>query len=66
MHAPSIEFYPTGETEVWILFDVRIPGVSERLHRERAGWQEFADLCALDRDHFVLTIRPGAARRLAA
>jgi hypothetical protein len=58
-------FYATRETEVIVLFDLRIPGVAERLHRERAAWQEQSTVEALDEQHFVLIIRPGGARRLA-
>jgi len=50
---------------ILVLFDVRIPGVGERLHRERATWTERGDIEALDQDHFVLIIRPGGARRLS-
>jgi hypothetical protein len=66
MNAPIYEFYPTREAEVAVLFDLRIPGVAERLHRERAVWQEDAEIEALDQDHFVLMVRPGGARRLPA
>lgn len=65
MDAPLEEFYPGSRVEVWTVFDVRIPGAAERLHRERAAWAEDADLEALDPDHFVLVVRPGAARRAA-
>lgn len=66
MVAPDCEFYPEGETEVRILFDLRIPGSTERIHRERAAWQEHSEIEALDSDHFVLTIRAGWCIRLAA
>jgi hypothetical protein len=58
--APSCEFYPEVETEVRILFDLRIPGSAELIHRQRALWQERSDIEALDEDHFILVIRPGA------
>jgi hypothetical protein len=67
--APRLEFYPEGETEARILFDLRIPGSADQLHRERAVWQERSDIEALDEDHFVLIIRAGsdsAGARLAA
>ena len=48
-----------------IIFDLRIPGAAERLHSERAAWQECADIEMLDFDHAVLIVRPGAARRTA-
>ena len=59
------ELYLTGRTEILTLFDLRIPGVVERLHRERAAWQERSDIEALDQNHFVLIVQPGGARRLA-
>jgi hypothetical protein len=48
------------------LFDLRQPEAVEQLHRGRAIWQEDSDIEALDEDHFILVVRPGAARRLAA
>jgi hypothetical protein len=47
-----------------VLFDLRLPGTPERLHRERAAWQEHSDIEALDQDHFALIVQPGGARRL--
>jgi hypothetical protein len=49
-----------------VLFDLREPGAAERLHRERAAWAEAGDLEALDVNHYVLIVRPGLPRRLAA
>jgi hypothetical protein len=46
-----------------IIFDLRILGAAEHFHRERAAWQEYADIEMLDFDHAVLIVRPGAARR---
>jgi hypothetical protein len=46
-----------------IIFDLRIPGAAEHFHRERAAWQEYADIEMLNIDHAVLIVRPGAARR---
>jgi hypothetical protein len=66
MVAPDYEFCPEGETEVRILFDLRISGTAERMHRERAVWQEQSDIEALDMDHFILIIRPSVAVREAA
>jgi hypothetical protein len=63
---PRCEFYLEKETEITILFDLRIPGCAERIHRERALWQERSDIEALDEDHFILVIRPGAADRRVA
>jgi hypothetical protein len=66
MHAPFEEFYSVHETEVWVLFEVRIPYAAKRLHPERWVWQENADIESVEEDHFVLIIRPGAAGRLDA
>jgi hypothetical protein len=48
-----------------VIFDTRVPGVAERLHRERAAWQRQSDIEALDCNHYVLIIRPGGAWGLA-
>jgi hypothetical protein len=61
---PQSEFYPNKETEVWVLFDLRITGTLERFHRERAAWQEDADVVMIGLDHAVLVVRPGGAQRL--
>ena len=50
--------YPNAPEYIVVLFDVRIPGVAERLHSERAAHREFGDIEALDRDHYVLLVRP--------
>ena len=47
-----------------VLFDLRVPGGVDRLHSERAAWQEYADIELLDLDHAILIVRPDAARRL--
>jgi hypothetical protein len=66
MSIPRCEFLPEGETEIRILFDLRIPGSTELIHRERAAWQEDSEIEALDSDHFVLIIRAAWRTRLAA
>ncbi len=60
MIAPRI-LYPNAPEYIVVLFDVRIPGVAERLHSERAAHREFGDIEALDRDHYALIVRPGGA-----
>lgn len=40
------QVYPTNKTETLVLFDLRIPGIAERLHRERAVWQEQSEIKA--------------------
>jgi hypothetical protein len=66
MVTPLEPAYPNSEPYEVVLLDDCIPGIAERLHRERATWQEDADIEALDQDHFVLMVRPGRARRLPA
>jgi hypothetical protein len=48
-----------GAERILVMFDVRIPGVAGRMHREWAAWREHAKVEALGRDHFVLVVRPG-------
>lgn len=55
--------YPHEPEYSLTIFDVRIPGIAERLHRERAGWADEADIEALDRDHYALIVKPGQTRR---
>jgi hypothetical protein len=65
MFAPET-LYPNAPEPLLVLFDVSIPGVVVRLRRERAAWQEQADIEALDQDEVFLIIRPSGAWRLAA
>ena len=58
------QLYPNSSEYLVVLFDLRLPGTAERLHRERAAWQEHSEVETLDQDHFVLIVRPGGARRL--
>jgi hypothetical protein len=53
------ELYPNAPDYIVVLFDVRIPGVAERLHSVRAACRECGDIEALDHNHYVLLIRPG-------
>lgn len=48
----------TGNT-LAISYDVRVPGISQRLHREHAGWGEYGDIEALDQHHYILVVSPG-------
>jgi hypothetical protein len=66
MFAPKREFYPDGEAEVRIHFDLRIPGSVERMHRERTVWQDQSNIEALDMDVFILINRPNVVVREAA
>ena len=60
----SQQAYPRSKSSILIMFDVRIPRIANRLHRLRAIFQEYSDIEAVDQDHYLLIIRPGAARRL--
>ena len=62
---PVKALYPDRRFYELAIYDVRIPGAAERLHNERAAWQEQSDIEALDQNHFVLIVQPGGARRLA-
>jgi hypothetical protein len=42
-----------------VVFDLREPGAAESLHQQRAVLAGFADIEALDEDHFALIFRPG-------
>ena len=47
------------------IYDIRIPGATERVHRKRAVWQEQSDIEDIDNDRFVLIVYAGGARRWA-
>ena len=63
MIAPEV-VYPTGSTEIWILFDLRDGSAVKSLHLQRGALQEFGDLEFIDEDRFLLIVRPGGARRV--
>ncbi len=66
MDFASRKAYPDNDEYTLAIFDLRYPGVSERLHSERAAWGDHGDLEAVDEDHFVLIMRPGGSRVAAA
>jgi hypothetical protein len=66
MYALQEEPFSNKQPSTWVLFDLSIPGAAERLHRERAAWQEQSDIEAIDKNHFVLIVYAGGARRLAS
>ncbi len=61
MRSAPIPSLADSPPETVAIFDTRLPGVAERLHRERAAWRGDAELEALDPDHFVLIARAGGA-----
>jgi hypothetical protein len=63
------ELYPNhGDWPRYLItvFDVRDDGALACYWSERAAWQEFADVEALDEHHYVLIVRPDLAREMAA
>jgi len=56
--------YPDRRSYELVIYDTRIPGAAERLHCERAAWQGQSDIEAIDKDHFILIVYAGGARRL--
>ena len=60
--APNQAYHEGSRTEICVLFDLRIPGAAEHLHRERAAWQEKSEIEAIDKNHFVFVVRPGGGR----
>lgn len=56
---------PSSSQCMVVLFDLRLPGVADRLHRERATWQGQSDIEALDENVSALIVKAGGARRLA-
>lgn len=65
MIAPTL-FYQGNKPCIAVLFDTADPRQCSLLHELRAVFQEDSDVAALNEDLFVLLIRPGGARRLAA
>lgn len=65
MIAPK-RVYPKPAESIVVLYDVRIPGAADRFHEQRAAWRERGDVEALDQHHFMLIVRPGGAREMAA
>ena len=55
--------YRTSREYTLVIFDLRVPGSVERLQRERAAWQGYADIEVSDLDHAVLVVQPGGAQR---
>jgi hypothetical protein len=59
--------YPSNSTaEIWVLFDCRIRGARNRLHRERRAWGAHATVENLGHGCGVLMVRSGGARKLAS
>jgi hypothetical protein len=63
--APQEKFYPSRDTEVWVLFDLRELHAEQRARREIAAWgPEYTRVHVLDPDHVAVEFLPGAAQRL--
>lgn len=65
MIAPE-SVYPKPTESIIEVFDVRILRTAGRFHSERAAWKDCGEVEALDKDHYVLIVRPGGARRIEA
>jgi hypothetical protein len=57
--------YPDRSSYKLSICDIRSPGAAERLHRERAAWQEQSEIKATTKDHFLFVVYAGGAQRLA-
>lgn len=66
MIRPEPLYPPTHPEFLIVVFDLREPDGPAELHRQRAALAEYADIEALDVDHFALIIRPGWASEPAA
>ncbi len=62
-HPPHC-WYSDSRAPLLVICDLRVPDIAERLDREREGWKGYADMEMVDKDHAVLAISPGGARRL--
>lgn len=60
----STTFRPDNRPYELVVFDIRAPGVVERLLSERAAWGEDAAVELLDADHAALIVRAGGATRI--
>lgn len=66
MDHAATQVYLKPTESIVVIYDVRMPGAADRFHEERAACQEYSDVEALDEHHYVLVVRPGGARELAA
>ena len=66
MNDPANTLYPTGETGIWVLFDLREERAIKSLHLLHRALQDLAGLEYVDQDHAILIARPGGARELEA
>ena len=64
MRSAPNTLYPSSSQCIIVVFDLRLPGIDDRLDRKRAAWHAQCDIEALDENHVVLLVRPGGARRL--
>ena len=64
MNDPANTLYPTGETGIWVLFDLREERAIKSLHLLHRALQDLAGLEYVDQDHAILIARPGGDREL--
>lgn len=60
----AADLHPDNRPYELVVFDIRAPGVVERLLSERAAWGEDAAVELLDADHAALIVRAGGAARM--
>jgi len=48
-----------GKISTIVVFDLRDPEASGRIHREWAAWRKQSEVEELDKNHAILIIRPG-------
>jgi hypothetical protein len=67
MNDPAILLYLSKELEeYWVLFDYRVCGMRDQLHRERQAWKARVAVENLGSSCWMLVVRPGGARGVAA
>lgn len=64
MLTPPREVYPNNGSDELAILDLRCLGFPERLHGERAAWQEQSDTEVVPEYHFAVIVSPGSARRV--
>lgn len=63
MSAPK-QVYRRSSHQLIAGFDLRDPEAAAALDRQREAWHGDASVEVLDKEHRVLIVRPGGARRL--
>jgi hypothetical protein len=64
VNRPPEKVYLSSRRYELTIYDLRLSGTEERLHRERAAWQQHAETEVIDKDHVILIVHTGGARGL--